>query len=108
MDTFHQYQIAALKSAIYPSQAKIVYPALKLTGEAGEVSEKIGKWLRGDFFMDEAHKKEIAKELGDVLWYITALAYDLGYDLRDVAKMNIEKLNSRVARGTIQGDGDNR
>lgn len=108
MDTFHQYQIAALKSAIYPKEQKIIYPTLKLTGEAGEVSEKIGKWLRGDYPMDISRKADIAKELGDVLWYITALANDIGYNLEEIATLNLGKLKDREDRGVLKGNGDNR
>ena len=88
---------------------RIFYPALKLTGEAGEVSEKVGKVLRdnnGEFTEDI--KLELIKELGDVLWYIAAMAEDLGYDLLTVAETNLDKLFSRYERGTLQGEGDNR
>lgn len=105
----NEYQEAALLTALYPERYKIVYPSLKLSGEAGEVSEKVGKVLRdnGGLFTDEK-KREIAKELGDVLWYIAALSNDIGYTLEDVARMNIDKLKSRQDRGMISGSGDNR
>ena len=53
-------------------------------------------------------KEGLAKELGDVLWYIAAIARDIGYGLDTIAEMNLEKLADRKARGTIQGNGDNR
>lgn len=90
---------------VFPEKYAVVYPVLGLTGEAGEVAEKVKKWLRGDKELDS---EEIIKELGDVLWYITALAIDLGYDLNKVMELNIEKLNSRKERGVQKGDGDNR
>jgi len=103
-DGFNDYQVKARKFAVYDSKFKIVYPALGLTGEAGEVSDKIKKWLR-DGVVD---KEELAKELGDVLWYVAILADDLGYALSDVAQMNIDKLTKRKKNGKIRGSGDNR
>ncbi len=108
MLSLNEYQQTALSSAIYPREHKIVYPALKLTGEAGEVSEKVGKWIRGDYPMDVTKKAELAKELGDVLWYIAALAKDIGYSLEEIAVLNLGKLRDRRDRGVLQGDGDNR
>lgn len=110
MMTFHEYQLAALQTAIYPRQHTVVYPALKLAGEAGEVAEKIGKRLRdheGDFH-SPLFIADLVKELGDVLWYISAIAYDLGVGLDFVAEQNIAKLASRKERGVLQGSGDNR
>jgi NTP pyrophosphatase (non-canonical NTP hydrolase) len=104
----NEYQEAALRSAIY--KTPVIYPALKLAGEAGEVAEKIGKRLRdaeGDF-SNPLFIADIRKELGDVLWYIAALSRDFGLTLDEVASANIEKLTGRVQRGTLQGSGDNR
>jgi len=98
----NEYQVEARKTAFYKD--KIIYPALGLCGEAGEVAEKIKKWLR-DGTIDDV---EVAKELGDVLWYIANLAEDLGYDLEEIARMNVEKLKSRQSRGKLSGSGDNR
>lgn len=105
----NEYQQAANKTAIYPSKHAIIYPALGLTGEAGEVSDKIKKVLRDNngVFTDEK-KLEIAKELGDVLWYVSTMARDIGYTLQQVAQMNIDKLQSRQERVLIGGSGDNR
>ena len=101
---FKEYQELAAKTAIYPKEHKIIYPALGLSGESGEVAEKVKKFIR-DGNLD---RNALAKELGDVLWYISALARDLEIDLDDVAKLNIEKLQSRAERGTLRGSGDNR
>jgi len=90
---------------VYPEKNAIIYPTLGIAGESGEIAEKVKKWLRGDKELD---KKELIKEAGDVLWYITSLADDLGYSLRDVFYYNIEKLQSRKERGVQKGDGDNR
>lgn len=92
-------------SSVYPRENLYVYPALGLGGEAGEVQEKIKKWLRGDGDLD---KVLVAKELGDVTWYVTALARDLGYTLEDILQMNYDKIMSRKERGALKGDGDER
>jgi NTP pyrophosphatase (non-canonical NTP hydrolase) len=102
--TFDDYQSAARKTAIYPEQHKVVYPALGLAGEAGEVAEKVKKWIRDGVLDPDAVKKE----LGDVLWYLAALAGDLNLSLSDVAEANVRKLESRQARGVLGGSGDNR
>lgn len=106
--TLNEYQEAALKSAIYPKIVPDIpiYPALKLAGESGEVAEKVGKAIRDGIPLN--FQFELAKELGDVLWYISALANDIGFSLESIAKFNLEKLESRVARGKLQGSGDNR
>lgn len=105
----NEYQQQALKTAIYSEDGRAVYAALGLTGEAGEVADKIKKVLRdhGGVF-DMACKWEIVKELGDVLWYLSLMAHDLGFTLDDVAQMNLDKINSRQLRGRIHGTGDDR
>jgi len=103
----NNYQMQARKTAIYPDESKIVYPALGLSGEAGEVADKVKKIIR-DGRTDALYYGEIAKEIGDVLWYCAVLADDLGFSLQQIAEMNIHKLNSRAAKGTISGSGDNR
>lgn len=105
----NEYQKRALETALYPNEAKIVYPTLGLTGEAGEVADKVKKVIRdnnGDFSAEKC--LELAKELGDVLWYISALANDLGYTLEEIGELNNKKLSSRKERGVINGNGDNR
>ena len=100
---FDEYQKFARSTAIYPDECKVVYPALGLCGEAGEVAEKVKKNIRDGKSLDG-----VGLELGDVLWYISALADDLGVTLEEVAKANIEKLQSRMERNKIKGDVDNR
>ncbi len=86
-----------------------VEKVLGLVGEAGETADKIKKVLRDkDGVISEADKAEIAKELGDVLWYVASIARYLGVTLEDVAKMNLEKLESRKNRNLLHGEGDNR
>jgi NTP pyrophosphatase (non-canonical NTP hydrolase) len=80
-----------------------------MVGEAGEVADKVKKVIRDDHgIMTDEKKLEIAKELGDVLWYLAQLSTELGFALDKVAEMNIEKLYSRKERGVISGSGDNR
>lgn len=105
----NEYQRQAAASAIYPRTMRGVYPTLGLTGEAGEVAEKVKKVIRdhGGEFSEEA-KLEIAKELGDVMWYVAAIAGDLGFSLEQIAQLNLEKLASRQSRNRLHGSGDNR
>jgi|TARA_R110002126_G_scaffold273258_1_gene417766 NTP pyrophosphatase (non-canonical NTP hydrolase) len=86
-------------------QDRLVENTLGLVGEAGEVAEKIKKLIRDDTRFSNA---EIIKELGDVVFYVTALANYYGSTLDDVLETNVEKLNSREKRGTLGGSGDNR
>ena len=104
----NDYQLGALETAIYPKEHKIIYPALGLAGEAGETADKVKKFLRGDYSLDSEHKKAIALEIGDVMWYCATLANDLGYSLEEVAQMNLDKLRSRNQRGKLHGNGDER
>ncbi|PIP73847.1 MAG: hypothetical protein COW88_00640 [Candidatus Lloydbacteria bacterium CG22_combo_CG10-13_8_21_14_all_47_15] len=107
---FSEYQDKAKETALYPEIGKrFVYPALGLVNEAGEVAGKIKKVFRDDgSVLTEKKRDELAYELGDVLWYVSALATELGLSLDDIAGKNIEKLVLRKKRGTISGDGDYR
>lgn len=103
------YQTQASKTAIYPDCEIVVYPALGLVSEAGEVAGKVKKVLRdnnGSF--DPVQREKIAEEIGDVLWYIAALCTDLDIGMETIAQRNLDKLNSRMARGVIAGSGDHR
>lgn len=107
--TLNEYQVNAMSTAIFKPEHAIIYPALKLSGEAGEVAEKVGKVLRDkDGIFSADTKAELAKELGDVLWYIAALSHSIGYTLDQIGEINIAKLTSRKERNVIQGSGDNR
>ena len=107
--TLNQYQEKALKTAIYPEDKKIIYPTLGLTGEAGEVADKVKKVIRDNNqeFTDEK-KRQIALEISDVLWYCATLSHDLGYTLGEIGQMNVDKLASRQQRNKIGGSGDER
>jgi NTP pyrophosphatase (non-canonical NTP hydrolase) len=86
-----------------------VAKVLGLAGEAGEVAEKYKKIIRDKKgVVSHTDKDEIAKELGDVLWYVAMLAAYLGVPLSQVADLNITKLSSRKQRGVQRGSGDNR
>ena len=107
--TFYDYEEEAMEFAVYDDD--IIYPILGLVSEAGEVADKCKKLLRDDEVVSLGNltaqqRSAIAKELGDVLWYITALAGDLGYALEDIATMNIDKLRDRKKRGALHGSGD--
>ena len=107
--TLSEYQEQALQTAVYPEAVALAYTTMGLVGEAGEIANKVKKIYRDhNGVISDEHEQEIAKELGDVLWYIAAIAYEIGFKLDDVALMNLKKLNSRKQRGVIAGDGDNR
>jgi NTP pyrophosphatase (non-canonical NTP hydrolase) len=115
---FDRYQEWTRTTAIYPganekSVEAIVYCALKLGGESGEFLEKLGKLVRGNGFkaledIDDDTLKALAKELGDVVWYIARAADELGLRFSDITAGNIAKLSSRKDRGVLHGYGDNR
>jgi len=100
----NDYQRAAVSTAIYKKEHAVIYPALGLAAEAGEVANKVKKILRDGKFDREA----IADEVGDCMWYIAALCRDLNIDMQDIANNNIKKLKDRLERGVLSGSGDNR
>lgn len=110
MNTFDEYQKIISKTAVYPRIGNnIVYPVLGLTGEAGEVAEKVKKIERDkDGNWTEEDRSAICKELGDVLWYITATGLEFGLSLQEIVDANAEKLLGRRERGTLHGSGDDR
>lgn len=111
MNDFNAYQQFVKTMKMYPAEARVVYPSLGLTGEAGEIAEKVKKWLRDEDYsngMSMERREALLGELGDPLWYIAALADDLGYTLQEVVDFNVNKLSSRKERGKLHGDGDNR
>lgn len=87
----------------------IVYPTLGLTNEAGEVAGKIKKIYRDKGgCIGDTDRHALKDELGDALWYLTQICTELGLTLEEVAEANITKLASRLERGKIGGDGDDR
>lgn len=121
--TLSAYQRAATKSAFYPGQGTALglnYAALKLNGESGELAEHVGKAMRDDALITrkgadvtlgqltkERHAL-IVKEVGDVLWYLSAICNELGVDLADAAYTNLCKLCDLGERNTLRGSGDTR
>lgn len=84
-----------LKIGRLPKDA-VANMAMGLAGEAGEVCDQLKKVL---FHDHEINRKEIALEIGDVLWYLAGLCSRLGMNLEDVAQMNIDKLKARYPDG---------
>lgn len=112
LNELHKLIVGARFYAHHDKNLRCLYPALGLGGETGEVLEKVKKAIRDDGFPDfplaTERKASIAKELGDVLFYLACLAEDLELTLQDVADIWIEKYCGRVARQTLSGDGDDR
>ena len=108
--TAAEYQSRACETAIFPKKQAMEYLTLGLTGEAGEIANKVKKFIRdgADKEAFEVKKVEIASEIGDVLWYCANLANDLGFTLSEIAQENYTKLADRKSRGKIGGDGDSR
>lgn len=108
--TFKEYQVNSQKTALYPNKGNnFIYPTLGLSGETGEVAEKVKKIIRDkNGIVEEIDREEIKKELGDVLWYMSQIASELSLDLDAVAQTNLDKLMSRLERNMIGGSGDNR
>ena len=106
----NDYQLESRSTARYPDAGNnLIYPTLGLTGEAGEVADKVKKLIRDrGGVVDQQFKEDVALELGDVLWYVAQLATELGLSLEQVASANLSKLRSRSQRGTLQGEGDHR
>jgi NTP pyrophosphatase (non-canonical NTP hydrolase) len=110
--TLNEYQQQALATAVYPKSAlqnNVVYPALGLVGEAGEIANKVKKIIRDDDnILTQERMNDLISELGDVLWYAAALATELDCSLEEVAQENLEKLAKRKQKNTLHGAGDNR
>jgi NTP pyrophosphatase (non-canonical NTP hydrolase) len=105
-----EYQIRSRKTAIYPAIGHaVIYPTLGLVNEAGEVAGKIKKVFRDRAgVISDQDKQALLGELGDVLWYLAQVATELEISLDEVAAHNLDKLSSRLERGKIGGDGDDR
>jgi len=104
---FSEYQKNAKKTAIYPKalDGGIYYAAIGLSGEVGELLNKIKKIARDEGTFDV---EGIKGELGDVLWYVSQIAEEMGLSLDDIAEYNIEKLRIRKEKGALSGSGDER
>lgn len=107
----NHYQKESRKTAKYPQEESLplMYTALGMNGEAGEIADKIKKMLRDDGgVLTDERKESLKMELGDVMWYIAQMCTELGFTLEEVAQGNLDKLLSRMERNKINGDGDNR
>lgn len=106
----NEYQTKALRTAASKDKHnEFFHLVLGLVGEAGEIAEKVKKLVRDqNSDISKLDKDDIAKELGDVLWYVATLASFLEYDMEEIGQRNIKKLADRQARGKIGGKGDNR
>lgn len=112
--TFNEYQQIASGTAVYRDRAitdlkRVMYCALGLASEAGEVAGQAKRIIRDDASeITEARTMKIVDEISDCLWYCAMLADELGINLDDIAAGNIEKLRSRFERGVITGEGGER
>jgi NTP pyrophosphatase (non-canonical NTP hydrolase) len=109
--TFDEYQKKALTTVIASDDEfkDTLHWVLGINGEAGEVAEKVKKIIRDkNGKLTAEDRQELAKEIGDVLWYLAVFADDLGFKFEDIARQNLDKLQGRKSRGTLKGSGDNR
>lgn len=110
IEDFDTYQRESRKTWSYiPMDHAIVYPTMGLVNEAGEVAGKVKKIFRdrsGE--ISDEDRESLKQELGDVLWYLAQIATDLDLSLQEIAEANLSKLFSRLERGQIRGDGDER
>lgn len=126
----NQYQEKAVSTEIYTNAAvnfitgiayaaidvddatkalKMMYCVGKLNGEAGEAAEIVFKAFRGnEEHLNQDEIVKLAKELGDIQWYVANIAHLIGYKLEDIMQMNVDKLQDRKKRGVIHGHGDER
>lgn len=109
---FDEYQKLATRTATFEGKQKeyqMLYLGLGITGEAGEIAEKLKKTLRNnDGELTDEIREGLKKEIGDVLWYLSQLSRVLGFNFSEAAQANIKKLEDRAARGVIKSTGDNR
>ena len=108
--TATDYQAMACETAIFRKHQAMEYLTLGLTGEAGEIANKVKKFIRDGASKDEylAKRIEIGYEIGDVMWYCAVLADELDMNLGHIMEKNLEKLADRKKRGALSGSGDNR
>ncbi len=110
IEDFDTYQKESRKTwNVIPMNHAIVYPTMGLINEAGEVAGKVKKIFRDrEGEISETDRQALKQELGDVLWYLAQICTELDLSLQEVAEANLVKLFSRLERGQIRGDGDDR
>ena len=106
MTILEEYADLTRRTSVYPISRELEYLSLGLAGEAGEIANKVKKIIRGD--PHNPDDKEIALEIGDLLWYADRLCSCLGTSMENVIRSNMTKLEGRMKRGTIKGNGDGR
>ena len=97
--TINEYQTAALRTAQtdkLTANELLLNSALGLCGESGEVADLLKKYHFQGHNLDIDH---VAKELGDISWYLAVGAYAIGLDLESIFRMNKEKLEARYPDG---------
>lgn len=97
--TINEYQALAMRTASgmnYENYGMLMNGALGLCGESGEVADLVKKATFQGHELDVEH---VAKELGDVAWYLAVSATAIGVDLETIMKMNIDKLRKRYPDG---------
>lgn len=99
----NEYQKKAMEFRL--DTANEAYALLGIAGEVGELLSLVAKGIRDEVVIEDS---KLVKELGDILWFVAAIAHDLKFDLNDIAQKNVEKLSKRKENGTIKGDGDDR
>ena len=105
--TFDDYQIKAASTAIYPKEFGLIYTAMGLAVEVGEVLGKLAKVFRdANGVIDDEVKQKIIFELGDTQWFLAQLCTELGVSLNGVAETNLFKLALRKKNNTLSGSGD--
>lgn len=109
--TFDDYQKQAITTNLTKQDQlqELMQQVLGLGDESGEVLAIFKKWIRdNNADITKLDTANVAKELGDILWYVAVVAHDLGLSFDDIAAANLEKLRSRKERGVLTGSGDNR
>lgn len=103
----NDYQKFTKETAIFPKQDSLTYLTLGLTGEAGELANKVKKIIRdNNGVLTDEIQEQLISELGDVMWYSAQLAEFLGTTLENVFDKNAFKLLDRQKRNKLQGSGD--
>jgi len=107
-DRIKEYEGLVKSTAVFDKTQAMTYLSLGLTSEAGEVAGHLKRVYRGDEKMTPELLEKVSKELGDVLWYLTAMSLEIGSDLTEIMDNNTKKLTKRKEENKILGRGDNR
>lgn len=113
---FSDYQVASIPTSAFNVEplkdekvAKLCYLTLGLTGESGEFAEKVKKIVRDkNGQVSDSDLLALAKEMGDILWYLSQISTVLDVELDTIAKINLRKIQSRKKNDSLHGEGDDR